>query len=154
MNTGDNPFEEMERFFERMSRQFEEAAGRWDGDRNPLTGLGAGGQSMALDLVDEGDAYVAAVDLPGYERDEVTVRVTDHTLLIEADHEAAHEETGGNGDRYIRQERRHRSATRSVELPGEVAADEVSARMKHGVLTIRLPKREATEARAVEIAGE
>ncbi len=150
MSTRGNPFEEMERLFDRMRKQFDEAAHRWDGDRNPLTG--AGEESMALDLIDEDDAFVATIDLPGYEREDVTVRVTDHTLVVEADHEEIHEET--DEERYVHRERRHRSATRSIELPGEVDADSVNARMKNGVLTIRLPKRTTSEMTAVDIDGE
>lgn len=150
MRTRGNPFEEMERLFERMSRQFDRAAERWEAE-SPLSGLG--GRSMAVDLVEQDEAYVVAVDLPGYERDDVTVRVADSTLRVEAEHDEVDESESIDG-RYVHQERRHESAKRSIDLPGEVDADGVEARMKNGVLTVTLPKREISEAKSIDISGE
>jgi HSP20 family protein len=105
---------------------------------------------MAIDLVDRDGEFVVTVDLPGFERDDVDIRVTDHTLRIEAEHEAVRDE---EGERFIRHERRHKSTDRSVRLPGEVDKQGVAARMRNGVLTITLPKTEAEEARKIEIDG-
>jgi len=147
MSARSNPFEELERLFERMSRQFEESSRAWE----PMTPLGrwtSGLEAMAIDLVEHDDEFVATVDLPGFERDDVEIRVTDHTLRIDADREESAEE---GGEEYLRHERRHESMHRSIQLPEEVDADEVSARMKNGVLSITLPKLEAEETREIEI---
>jgi HSP20 family protein len=150
MSARRNPFEEMERLFERLGRQFEEVSRNWESD-GPLGGWSPGEESMSVDLVDEDEAFVATVDLPGYDRDDVEVRVTDHTLRIAAERDEALEE---GDERYIRNERRHQSTRRSIRLPEEVDAAGVSARMKNGVLTITIPKLAAEEAHRVEIEGE
>ncbi len=45
---------------------------------------------MAVDLVDQGDAYIVEAELPGVKKDGVDVRVGDHgqSLLIEAKSES------------------------------------------------------------------
>jgi HSP20 family protein len=106
---------------------------------------------MAIDLVDREDEFVVTVDLPGFERDDVDIRVTDHTLRIEAEHEEVLDE---EQERFIRHERHHESTERSVRLPGEVDKEAVAARMKNGVLTVTLPKIEVEDARRIEIEAE
>jgi HSP20 family protein len=105
-------------------------------------------EEMAVDLVEHDDEFVATVDLPGFERDDVEIEVTDHTLRIEAEHEDAMEETE---EQYLRRERHHESMRRSIRLPEEVDKEGVKARMKNGVLTITLPRLEVEEARTIEI---
>lgn len=150
MSTRRNPFEEMERLFERMSRQFDEASRMWESD-GPFGQWSSQAESMAVDLVDHDDEFVVTVDLPGFERDDVEIEVTDHTLRIQAEHEEEIEEEEAE---YLRQERRHKSTERSIRLPDEVDKEAVSARMKNGVLTITVPKLEVKEARKIEIESE
>jgi HSP20 family protein len=147
MSSRSNPFEEMERFFERLTRQFDEASRMWETEE-PFGRLTAAGSSPAVDLVEEDDSFVVTVDLPGFERDEVEIRVTDSTLSVEARHE---EELDEESERYIRRERRHETIQRSIHLPDEIDTENVKARMKNGVLTVTLPKLEAEEAQTIEI---
>ncbi|MFC6976882.1 Hsp20/alpha crystallin family protein [Halomicroarcula sp. GCM10025709] len=147
MSTSTNPFQELEQLFERMNRQFEESSRSWGAD-SPLTRWTRGFEEMAVDLIEHDEEFVVTVDLPGYERDEVTIEVTDHTLRIEAEHE---EEAAEEGENYLRQERHHESMHRSIRLPDEVDKENVSARMKNGVLSVTLPKLEVEEARRIEI---
>lgn len=149
MSTRSNPFEELERLFERMSRQFDETSRMWESD-NPFTRWASEAESMAIDLVDRDDEFVATVDLPGFERDDVDIQVTDHTLRIEAEHEEILDE---EQERFIRHERHHESTKRSIRLPEEVDKDGVEAQMKNGVLTVTLPKIAVEEARKIEIKG-
>ena len=147
MSQRSNPFAELERLFERMSEQYDETAGAWSFEE-PFGSLGAGSESVATDLVEREDAYVVAVDLPGFDRDDVEIEVTDATLRIEAERET---EIAEEGDRYVHHERREESAHRTIELPTEVEKDEVTARMENGVLTITLPRAEAEAAHHIEI---
>jgi len=147
MSTRSNPFEELERLFDRMSRQFDDATRTWE-EESPFGRWSSAMESMAIDLVEADDEFVVTADLPGFERDEVEIEVTDHTLRIEAEHEEATEEREAD---YLRQERRHESARRSIRLPDEVDKEAVKARMKNGVLTVTLPRLEVEEARQIDI---
>jgi HSP20 family protein len=147
MSSRSNPFEEMERFFDRLTRQFDEASSKWESE-GPFSRWTGEFESPAVDLVEQDDSFVVTVDLPGFERDEIKIRVTDQTLRIEAEHEEAATE---EDERYIRRERRHETTRRAVRLPDEVDKENVHARMKNGVLTVTLPKLEVEESRTIEI---
>lgn len=145
MGTEYDPFAEMERLLDRMNRQFDEF-GDWD-----PTETGERGASTPTDLVEHDDEFVVTVDLPGFEKDDVEIRVADHTLRIAADRdESASEEE----EAYLRRERRRRSVRESVRLPDEVDKEAVSARMRNGVLTVTLPRLDVEEERTVEISDE
>lgn len=146
MSARTNPFEELERMAERMTRQFDEAARAFDTER-PLERLTAD-REAPLDVVERDEAYAVTVDLPGFERGDVAVEVSDHSLRVTADREETVEESD---ERYLRRERRHESVHRTVDLPEAVDADGATARMNHGVLSVRLPRREHASARTLEI---
>ncbi|WP_435348889.1 Hsp20/alpha crystallin family protein [Haloarchaeobius sp. HRN-SO-5] len=148
MSSRRNPFEELERLFDRMGRQFEEASRSWETDY-PFDWWSSDFESMAIDLVEHDDEFVVTVDLPGFERDDVDIEVTNHTLRIEAEREEATEEV--EEERYLRHERSHEATHRSIRLPDEVDADNVTATMNNGVLTIALPRVESEESRKIDI---
>lgn len=124
-----NPFEELEQLFERMSRQVE------GGDLPAL-----GGADMSVDVLDRGDTLEVRADLPGFEREDIDLTLTDGTLTIEANRERDIEEHDDDDVRYYRRERRRTSASRSVRIPEAIDEDAASARYEGGVLTIALPK--------------
>ncbi|MFB6090208.1 MAG: Hsp20/alpha crystallin family protein [Halobellus sp.] len=116
--------------FARMSRQFEEMSSQLDGPRSF-------GREMAIDLREEPEAFVAVVDLPGYEKDDIDVAIDGLLLTIEAAREA---DEGDESDHYVHRERRSQSVHRSIRLPAEVHADDAAAAYNNGVLTVTLPK--------------
>jgi HSP20 family protein len=129
-----NPFDELDDLFDRMQENVEKAARAWEpGGELP------GASSMSIDLEDRDDELVLTADLPGFETDDIDVRVNDRTLHVSAERGEETEETEGE---YVRRERRHTSASRSIRLPTDVDADGVTATYNNGVLTVRLPKAE------------
>lgn len=143
-----NPFGELERLLERLEENLEEAARKWDAGRFETATTTTG--SMRVDLEDAGEELVMTADLPGFERDDIDVRVTGRTLRVTAEHEA--EETEDREGEYFRRERHHASVSRSLTLPEPVERDEVSASFRNGVLTVRMPRTEpSTEGTRIEI---
>lgn len=140
-----NPFEELERFFERMSRQFDETAHVWEPD---VPGFVREYEPAAVDVVERDDEFHVAVDLPGFEREDVEIKATNRTLQIRADHEQQFDE---ERDRFVRHERRHESVDRSIRLPGEIDPEAVTAKMKNGVLSVTLPRIEMENERRIDI---
>ncbi|KPN29066.1 small heat shock protein HSP16.5 [Halolamina pelagica] len=147
MSTRSNPFEEVEQFFERMARQFDESSRTWASD-GPLSRSTGESTELAVDIVEHDDEFVVSVDVPGFEKRDIDVRVTDQTLHVEAEHDESIDE---EDERYLRQERRHESLRRRIHLPEAVDREHVNARMTNGVLTITIPKAEVREARTIEI---
>jgi HSP20 family protein len=130
-----NPFDELEELFDRMQENFESAARTWDPAETDLpTSAGAG---MRVDLEDTGEELVLTGDLPGFEADDIDVRVVDGTLRVGAERDEETEEEGGE---YVRRERRRTSVSRSIDLPSAVDEDDITATYNNGVLTVRMPK--------------
>ncbi len=138
-----NPFEEIERFFDRMSEQFE--------DIDDIKGIQAPwpGQ-LKVDVADYGDTFEVTADLPGFSKEDISVQLTDDRLKISADHEE--ESEAESPGQYVRKERSKQSVSRTVTVPERVEESAVEARFKNGVLSVTLPKaEEAEDAHSIDI---
>ena len=110
---------------------------------------GSSGLAPAFtDVVDRGTAYELAVDLPGFEKKEVAVRVHGSTVNIRAEHAA---EAKASEGAYLRRERRWAGFHREVELPETVRGEEATARFENGVLTVSVPKAHPATDRAIPV---
>jgi len=140
-----NPFNEISHLFERMQSDFEEMARTWSEEPEVVS------SSVRVDLENKDDEFVLTAELPGFEKDDIDVRVTDRTLRLEAEHaEETEEEEEGE---YVKRERHRASVARLISLPERVDADEISAAFNDGVLTVRLPKSEPmTQGKQIEIS--
>lgn len=107
----------------------------------------------SADLVDKGDAFEFNAELPGMERDDVEVSVSDGLLRIKGEKKEETEEKKGQ---YFFSERRFGSFQRSFHLPPNIDEDHIQASFKKGVLTVRLPKvaTEAPGGRKIDIQSE
>ncbi|MDQ2051516.1 Hsp20/alpha crystallin family protein [Natronolimnohabitans sp. A-GB9] len=144
----------LEELFERLNRQLETAARTWESEleRRSQLDLSMGGVATRLDLADHGDAFVVTVDVPGYETDDLACRLRGQTLQISGERERTLEDETTEDGTYLRRERETRSFTREIDLPEPVDADDVTASVTNGILTVRLPKLEPTEsARTIDI---
>jgi HSP20 family protein len=121
-----NPFDELEELFDRMGRQFEDTASL---------------REVAVDVADHDEEFVVTADLPGYSRDAIDLTLEGRQLRIDAERDEATtvggDETAG---RYVRRERTRESVSRTLSLPDDVVAEDVSATYANGVLTVHLPK--------------
>ncbi|PSP64924.1 heat-shock protein Hsp20 [Halobacteriales archaeon QH_8_64_26] len=142
-----NPFDEIERMFERMNRQFNELS---EGSQLPATT--GGPQSVSMDVAEQDDEYVVTADLPGYEKADIDLSISERTLRVGVDREESTDESNEEGT-YIRRERRRQSVSRTITLPEEVEEDEASAAYNNGVLTVTLPKRDRSSgSRSIDIS--
>jgi HSP20 family protein len=132
--TSRNPFDEIERMFEQM-------------DKGLKTFDASLTQGVPVDLIDEGESYVVTADLPGYEKEDIDVRLSGSTLMIRAERstDIETEEADSDGE-YVRRERSRESVNRSVQLPERVAQDETDASYQNGVLTVTLPKETSLDS--------
>jgi len=148
-----SPFEDVQELLDRLTRQLESAARSWEttvDDRSRLD-LSTERSGTSLDLADEGDAFVVTVDVPGYDTDDLEIRLTGETLTITGERERTAEREDDD-EVYLRRERQVASFSRQLRLPEPVDADDVHATVNNGVLTIELPKRGGSEdGRTIEI---
>lgn len=104
-----------------------------------------------VDLFEEKDNVVVKAELPGIDKDNIEVNLTDHTLTIKGEKKKEEEVKEEN---YYRSERSYGSFFRTLELPRDVHADKVKATFKNGVLEVRMPKTEEAKAKEVKVKVE
>ena len=110
----------------------------WDSMTKKLfTGFPEIGPDFPVDVADSGNKIIIRADLPGFEKKDVSVRMVDNRLIIDAEQS---KESKDIGDNYFRRERRYGSFHREIQLPEEVNDNMANAEMKNGVLTIEIPK--------------
>jgi HSP20 family protein len=140
-----NPFEELERLLERMTRQFDQLDER-PGRTRPTADDEPPAARTSLDVADHGDAFVVTVDVPGFDKEDVSVQLREDALTISAEVVDSDETEREDEDvTYLRRERSRRSVRRTVTLPSAVDADETTATYRNGVLRVRLLKVESDE---------
>lgn len=99
---------------------------------------------MKTDVKERPEEYELAVDLPGFQKDEVNVGLENGYLTIRAAKGLDKDKTDKDG-KYIRQERYAGVCTRSFYV-GDVKPEEIRAKYESGVLTLHIPKRDVKTA--------
>lgn len=107
------------------------------GTHNPLYGKHAK-NLMKTDVKDVNDHYEVAVDLPGFQKDEVNVELENGYLTISAAKGLDKDQKDDEGH-YIRQERYSGSCSRSFYV-GDIQPEDVHAKYDDGILKLTLPK--------------
>jgi HSP20 family protein len=106
----------------------------------------------AMDVIEDDEQIVVKTDLPGVNREDIQIDLTEDTLEINAKSSKESEKEGEEeGVIYHRKERRYASANRRLILPAKVKLSEVSAKFDNGVLTVTMPKLEKKETFNVKI---
>ena len=96
------------------------------------------GGALAVDVVETGNAYELAADLPGIDEKNIEVKLAQGGLTIKGEKQEEKEEKKKD---YYLHERQIGSFERHFALPEGVDTDKIEASFKNGVLTVRLPKK-------------
>lgn len=94
------------------------------------------------ELVDRGDRFELQLEVPGIDKENISVKTTKYSVEISGKHSEKDEQ---KGKRYVYSERLYRSFYRNVPLPEEVLPSKVSAKVVNGILRLDLPKKNPTE---------
>jgi HSP20 family protein len=136
-----SPFELMRRFTEEMDRWFEDFG---------VPAWGARGAEEAavwappVEVFERGGNLVVRADLPGLNKEDIKVEVTDDGLVIQGERKREHEE---KGEGYYRSERSYGRFYRLIPLPDDINLDQVRAQFNNGVLEITAPVPESSKRR-------
>ena len=148
------PFMDLTRWERDMDRVMDDFFGRrlhpWWPERW-FKGDGLEVRAPAVDLFEEKDDIVVKAELPGMDKDNIEVKLTDNTLTITGEKKKEGEVKEEN---YYRCERSYGSFVRNIELPKAVHADKVKAAFKNGILEVRIPKTEEAKAKEVKVKVE
>ena len=96
---------------------------------------------MKTDVKDVNDHYEVAVDLPGFQKDEVNVELENGYLTISAAKGLDKDQKDDEGH-YIRQERYSGSCSRSFYVGDDISEDDISAKFENGILKVTVPKKQ------------
>ncbi len=132
------------------------AFARWDPIRDLLAiqqrldrfAPGPAGWVPPVDLHETGDRYVVTAELPGLKREDVEIHVHDSRVTLSG----VRHERAAPCEQYHRIERGHGSFSRTFELPVAVLADEITADLKDGVLTVVIPKSPDGAPRRIRVS--
>jgi HSP20 family protein len=136
------------------------AFSRWDPLRDlialheqigQLVGSDAPGWTPPVDLYETATEYILTADLPGLTRDQIDINVDENRIILRG------ERLGGPIDmpceQFHRVERGHGRFSRSLALPDAIDVTRVSADLKEGILTVRIPKAGGRGARRVSVSA-
>jgi HSP20 family protein len=116
-----------------------------------LVGTDAPGWTPPVDLYETATDFILTADLPGLSRDQIDVSVDENRVIIRG------ERVGGPIDmpceQFHRVERGHGRFSRSFALADAVDVSRVSADLKDGILTVRIPKTRGRGASRVSVSG-
>ena len=106
--------------------------------------------AFRTDIRDAGDSFLLEADLPGFNKEDISLDLKDGILTISAVHQDSSEEKDDKGS-YIRRERRYGSFQRSFDVTG-IDESGITAAYQNGVLTLTLPKARPVEPETHKIA--
>jgi HSP20 family protein len=101
----------------------------------------------ALNTWEDGDSAYVEAELPGLGMDDLEVLVSGNEVTINGQRKIE----AGEGANWHRRERAQGRFSRSLALPWEIDAGKVEAKLRDGVLTVRLPKCESCKPKKVKV---
>ena len=108
--------------------------------------------AFRTDIRDAGDRFVLEAELPGFNKEDISLDLKDGILTIRAEHREDKDEKDKQGN-YIRRERRFGSFSRSFDVTG-IDEGGITAAYNHGILELNLPKAQPAVPETKRIAIE
>ncbi len=133
----DHPFfslqRDMNRLFDSFFRDLDVSpTGPWE------TGMET--FSPSIDVREDEKEIVVKAELPGVEDKDVEVLLSGNALTLKGEKREEKEEKEKG---YYHMERRYGAFSRVIPLPEGVETEKAEASFKHGILTIRVPRKES-----------
>ncbi|KAL1917444.1 uncharacterized protein VTP21DRAFT_3837 [Calcarisporiella thermophila] len=101
---------------------------------------------LPIDILETTNEFVITTEIPGVSGNDIHLSTAENTLTIRAERKEKHDEK----DRRI-SERWYGSVSRSIRLPSNVKSEKITAELKDGVLTVIVPKGEASGTKHIKI---
>lgn len=96
---------------------------------------------MKTDVKETEGCYEVDIDLPGFKKDEIKVRLEDGCLTVSAAKGLDKDEKKENGS-YVRRERYAGSVSRSFYVGKNVTEEDIHPKYENGILSFTVPKKE------------
>ena len=102
----------------------------------------------AFEVKETKEAYLFKADVPGVQERDLSINLTGNRLTVSGKREA---EKHHESDTFFSYERSYGSFARSFTLPDGIVAEDITANLKDGVLTIGVPKKPEAQPKKVAI---
>ncbi len=139
-----DPFRELSSLKSQMDKIFETILGEGED-------IKSGSWVPPVDIYETENEIVIKAEVPGVAQEDIEIKIEDDTLIIRGEKKYAQDV---ERERYHRAERVYGKFQRSFILPKTVERDKIKATLKHGVLTIVLPKKEEVKPKEISIQVE
>lgn len=143
-----SPLKEIEEIRKEMDRLFEEFLSPVRRRRAVST---EGVISPNVDIFERGNEVVILIELPGVNRDDVDLSITDDRLVIKGE---IKKPEGVSEEDYILNERSYGPFSRTINLPADVDKSSVKANLKNGLLEIVVLRKEESKPKEIKIPLE
>ena len=140
-----DPFKDLQSLQDRMNRLFQESVGRLTGRSDEVFG---GHWIPTVDIYEDDQEFVVKAELPGLESKDVEIQIQENVLTLKGERKLEREI---DKERYHRLERTYGTFQRSFTLPNIVDQEKVKAKVKDGVLEIRIPKQERAKPKQIKV---
>jgi len=104
--------------------------------------------SPKIDLIDRDKELIVKAELPGINKEDIDVSISNNRLTIKA--KTCHEEKEEKGD-YLHQETTRSEFYRSFSLPVNVKDENITSKFKNGLLELTIPKAEDSHRKRIKI---
>ena len=100
-----------------------------------------------VNVFSDKDGYVVRMEVPGVNPDDLAIEAQGRTLTVTGKRDAGAPQQAS----FHRRERAAGQFARSLQLPPDLDLSRTEASCKHGILTVRIPKREEAKPRQISV---
>jgi HSP20 family protein len=104
----------------------------------------------SCEVTESKTAYLVKFDLPGVPKEQIKIDLHEGYLTVSGERKEERKEEDKDRKRHF-SEVFYGSFSRSFSFPTQVDAERVEARFDNGVLTVNVPKAEASRARQISV---
>lgn len=97
---------------------------------------------MKTDIKEKKDNYIIEMDLPGYEKENISLELKNGYLEVVAKVEKEQNDEDKH-EKYVHKERFYGHCSRSFYLGEDIKEEDIRAEFKNGILKITVPKKDA-----------
>ncbi len=136
-----NPLSDVVSFRNNISRLFDESffPAKWGEE------LAAFKLNPAVDIYENDNSYVISAELPGLDKDNISVDLKESVLTLRGERSCKDE------DKYYHKERGYGKFQRVFTLPHGTDSEKVAAEYKDGVLKVSIPKPEEVKPKKIAV---
>ena len=106
------------------------------------------GRVPKVDVIDRENEIIIHAELPGVNKDDLDVTMTENTVSIRATTKQEKKEEKGE---YFRREMSRGEFQRTIPLPVNVDAENAKASFKDGIMELKLPKVKKTKRKTIKV---